>query len=236
MDIARSDFMSKHPVSAAGGALPAESRQSKHPDAALFTLAEECIAAARARDMACDKMNDASKNLCWVHVPRPVFKTERDADLKLYAGPGVGAPYDSEEIAAIRVFCRMAGKEESHSLAGSDAYFRGVEILDAWANWQEAREQEENRTGMTTASRVYCAADDKFAAIAGTVAKTPAATIEGVLAKTRAMRTVFPNDIALEEDIRRGLRRYGADTDAVALSLARDLINLIKSEALARRK
>ena len=46
--------MPKTTVSAASGAMPAEAPQSDRPDAAIFALAEECIAASRERDKALD--------------------------------------------------------------------------------------------------------------------------------------------------------------------------------------
>ncbi len=178
--------MSKRTVSAAGGAMPAQGQPSNHLDAALFALAEECIAAGRERDKALDRLKAAEKRYRPVPPPAAVLKTEKDARLGLYVGPGADEPYDREEIAAIRVFCRAEGAKPCGSSVKTAAYFRGLEILDAWADWQEKVVREEERSGLAAATRADIETAGKFDAIAGKLATTPASTVEGVLAKTRA--------------------------------------------------
>ncbi len=178
--------MPKTTISAAGGAMPAEAPQSDRPDAAIFALAEECIAASRERDKALDRLEAAEKRHRPVPPPGAVLKTEKDARLGLYVGPGADEPYDREEIAAIRVFCRAQGAKPCGSSVETAAYFRGVEILDAWADWQEKVVREEERSGLAAARRADIETAGKFDAIAGKLATTPASTVEGILAKTRA--------------------------------------------------
>ena len=65
-----------------------------------------------------------------------------------------------------------------------------MEILRAWTDWKKAVGTEGERSGIAAANVAYRVVADKFEGIAGALAKTPAATIEGVLAKTRAFLTM----------------------------------------------
>ncbi len=226
--------MSKRTVSAAGGAMPAGAPQSDRPDAALFALAEECIAASREHDKTLDRVEAAEKRHRPVPPPAPVLKTEKDARLGLYVGPSADEAYDREEIAAIRVFCRAQGVKPCGSSVETAAYFRGIEILDAWADWQEKVAREEERSGLAAATRADIDAAHKFDAVAGKLATTPASTVDGILAKTRATLSVFIGDDGIAKSIREGLRRYGPNDDDISMSLARDLIRLVKSEGVAK--
>jgi hypothetical protein len=221
--------MSKTTASAAGGAAPAD-----HPDAALFAMAEECIVASRERDKVFAQMNVAEEKHNPIPTPEPVLKSQQDAQRGLFLGDGIGKPYDEVEIAAIRVFCRRVGRSPDGDVDPKRAYFRAMEILRAWADWQDAIKAEEERSGLVAANAAYRIVQDKFDAVAGALAKTPAATIEGVLAKTRAFLCVFTDDDAMASNIRDELRDFGADEDVAPMSLARDLIRLVKSEGAAQ--
>jgi hypothetical protein len=109
-----------------------------------------------------------------------------------------------------------------------------MEILLAWTDWKKAVGTEEERSGIAAANVAYRVVADKFEEIAGALAKTPAATIEGVLAKTRAFLSLFPDDDAMANNIRDELREFGSDEDVASISLARDLIRLVKSEGAAQ--
>ena len=225
--------MSKPTVSAAGGAMPAEGHPADHPDAALFALAQECSAAASERQKTVDHLNLVEAEYEPVPAPDTLTKTKRDAELGLYIGSG-DWPYDEAEIAAIRVLCRTIGHSGNPTPQRCEAYKRSKEILAAWANWREAFKREEARSGMTAANRAYDAAADRFDDVAARLARIPAATIEGVLAKTKATLYVFADDIDLARKIWGDLHDYGPEQDAIATSLARDLIRLVKSEGAAQ--
>ena len=222
--------MSKTTASAAGGAMPA----ADHPDAALFTLAEECIAAASERDETLDRLNDAEENHFPIPTPEAVLRTEKDVQLRIYVGGGLGTAYNREEIAAIRIMVRTVGRDPNVTRAQHAAYTRGAEILDAWAGWREMLDREEERSGMAAATRAYHGASDKFDEVAGKLATTSAATIDGVMAKTRALAHLYPDDALVGEGIKETLRQFGPEQDVASASLARDLIRLVKSEGAAQ--
>jgi hypothetical protein len=66
------------------------------------------------------------------------------------------------------------------------AFVRGMEIIKAWVAWEEAVAKGEERSGLAAAQAADDLAADKFNAIASKLVLTPAATIEGVIAKARA--------------------------------------------------
>jgi hypothetical protein len=146
---------------------------------------------------------------------------------------GIGGRIASE-FAAIRVFCRTLGHCSHPSPRDCAAYTRSKEILSAWTAWRAAFTREEERSGITAANRAYDAATDRFDDVAARLARTPAATIEGVLAKTRATLGVFADDVELARNIWNNLHAYGPEHSAIAMSLARDLIRLVKSEGAAQ--
>jgi hypothetical protein len=225
--------MSKHIVSAAGGAMPAEGQPADHPDAALFAMAEECSAAASECEKAIDHLNLVEAEYKPVPAPDAIMKTKRDAELGLYLGSGDWS-YGESEIAAIRVLCRTIGHSGHPTPQSCEAYKRSKEILEAWTAWREAFTREEERSGIAAANRAYDVAADRFDEIAERLARTPAASIEGVLAKTRATLHVFIDDLALARKIWDDLHIHGHEHDAIATSLARDLIRLVKSEGAAQ--
>jgi hypothetical protein len=197
-----------------------------HPDDAIFALAEECLAAARCRDKAQDAFTAAERLHRPAPMPEALMKTAADADVRLFAGPGIGKPYEPEEIAAIRVMCRATAKSDMSGRA-LQAYLRGTEILELWAGWRDAAGAAEQQSGFAAVKGAYADAMDRFDDLASRLAAIPAETIEGVFAKTRALIGVFPDDDAMVDAIRMNIRSYGADDDSVALSLARDLVRLV---------
>ena len=224
--------MSKPTVSATGAAMPAESQAADHPDAALFAMAEECSAAASECEKAIDYLNLVEAEYEPVPAPDAIMKTKRDAELGLYIGSG-DRSYGESGIAAIRVLCRTIA--HGHPTPQScEAYKRSKEILEAWTAWREAFTREEERSGIAAANRAYDVAANRFDEIAERLARTPAASLEGVLAKTRATLHVFIDDLALARKIWDDLHIHGPEHDAIATSLARDLIRLVKSEGAAQ--
>jgi hypothetical protein len=224
--------MSKPTASAAGGAMPASGHAADHPDAALFALVEECIAAAAERDKGLDLIEHAENLHREVAIPPAVLRSERDLELRLYVGAAEGEPYGLAEIAAMRTFRRSRNSEDTpESLR---AFIRCGEILDAWADWQDALAREEERCGLDAARRTETVVADRFDEIAEKVVKTPAATIEGVIAKARASQHVMPDDHQMTVTMLDEMRRYGIDEDIFSKSLARDLLRLAKIEGAAQ--
>jgi hypothetical protein len=77
------------------------------------------------------------------------------------------------------------------------------------------------------ASLVRAEAFDSLERIASHLAKTRVSTIDGLLAKARALESAFPDDDGFADLIRQGLDSHGpVDAHTIALSLARDILAL----------
>jgi hypothetical protein len=158
------------------------------------------------------------------------LRTESDAKMHLFAGGGFGYAYGELEIEALRVFCRRAGRATDNNECEGRASLRGFEILDSWAAWRAEVEAEETRSGLSEANKAFSDADDELDALSAQLANTPALTIEGIFAKSAAMRFPFPEDPWLSDRLRDDLRRYGPDEGSLALSLTRDLLGLVRNK------
>jgi hypothetical protein len=182
------------------------------------------------REKAADMIEVAERGERQIEPPKAALRTESDARMHLFVGGGFGGPYDEAEIAALRVFCRKAGRDTGNSQQESLAYFRGVEILDSWTAWRAEVEAEEARSGLSEANKAFSDDDAKLDALSAQLANTPALTIEGILAKSAAMRFIFREDPGLSDGLRDDLRRYGPEEGSLALSLTRDLLSLVRSK------
>src|ERR1700722_5480061 len=89
-------------------------------------------------------------------------------------------------------------------------FVRGMEIIQAWVAWKEAVAKGEERSGMAAANAADAIASDRFDAIAAKLVMTPAATIEGVMAKARATANVFGENVS-GECLRNELRVWRPD-------------------------
>jgi hypothetical protein len=225
--------MSKSTISAAGGAMPASGHTADHPDAALFALAEECAVAFREREKVTDHLNAVEAEFEPVPAPAAIKKTKRDFELGLYLG-NANFDYDKSEIAAIRTLCRTICHRPSPSELDLERFRRCKEVIGAWTAWQDAFTREKERSGVAAANRAWDEATDKSDDIAERLARMPAATIEGVLAKARATQYAFIGDAALGAKVREDLHLYGPEQEAFATSFARDLIRIVKSEGAAQ--
>lgn len=92
---------------------------------------------------------------------------------------------------------------------------------------KEARERTES--GLIEATRRCHAALDAHSALAEQLLETQARTLDGVLAKARALRRNFSED--MDEDLQNKLRIMGEENETVAISLARDIFGLASQKA-----
>jgi hypothetical protein len=74
-------------VRANARALP---KTTKHPDAAIFELAERCTAAWQRREAACDLLEEADQRHRAMEPPKALVKTAQDDEMGLFVGNGVG--------------------------------------------------------------------------------------------------------------------------------------------------
>ncbi len=89
--------------------------------------------------------------------------------------------------------------------------------------------------GEEQASRGDVETFEVYEGIASLLARTQALTVEGLFAKARVFESVFPAPEYLASSIREGLEKFGVgDEDAIALSLARDILVLAQGGEAAR--
>jgi hypothetical protein len=82
------------------------------------------------------------------------------------------------------------------------------------------------------AQRLQGIALDELRDLAMPVVWMKASTVDGLLAKARAMKFAFPEDGAIVERIEEGLKEEGPfDAEPMSFSLARDLLALAREEA-----
>jgi hypothetical protein len=105
-------------------------------------------------------------------------------------------------------------------------YRRGVEILTAWGHWRPAIDAEEARTGIAEVQRASVQASDEGEHLAERMARLPVSTLEGLLAKAAALQEHLPPIEGISDGIRDYVLLYGVDEEALALSLARDVLAL----------
>jgi hypothetical protein len=222
--------MPKATVRANAQTLP---KTTKHPDAAIFELAERCTAAWQRREAACDLLEEADQRHRAMEPPKALVKTAQDDEMGLFVGNGVGEMYGREEIEVIRVIGRNLSRRNIACADGMEVFrasSRCREILTAWTEWTERQKAEEAVSGYDEASRNQGLAHDELDIIASQLAFTRASTVEGLVAKARALRFAF--EIAcVAKCIEKRISEFGVDDVSTSLSLAHDILNLKIEEA-----
>jgi hypothetical protein len=218
--------MSKRTVRASARALP---EATPHPDAEIFALAEQCIAADRVRIEASDALEKADERC--LDIAPVIIRTDRDKALGLYVGNRAGTAYTQDDIPVLRALVRAHSIiDNSSPKEAIETWQRASRILDALRDLKEEEAWEGVESGLTDAKRCYAAADGAYDDLAERLLNTPAKTIEGVFAKARVMQHVYlAADIGA--DLQERMRRMGPDDEAFASSLSRDLISLVSEEA-----
>jgi hypothetical protein len=211
--------MPKSKIPATGGAMPA----TAHPDAALITLVDKTLEAERHLYGALEKRDAAEERGKPIATPDAVIKTEEDTRLRLFRGHGAGYPYHDDEIAALRAWHRADGRRTvgEGSFAARE---RASKILDAWADWRDARRREEERVGLDKAEGAYREGAQVHSDLLAAVLKTRAATLDRAMAKLKAGVGWLPLGDGLDDEIRNGLRLYGPGEDTISFSIVRDLL------------
>ena len=197
-----------------------------HPDAAIFALAKKCKESRERRDKLIDAYNAAEAEHRRIETPRAVYKTEADAKMQLFTGGGIGNVYSADEIDHVRAFCRTWARAPAVSCTMYAIYVRGIEILRAWGHWCPEIDAEEARTGIAEVERASVQASDEGEHLAEQMARLPASTLEGLLAKAAALQEYFPPIESISDKIRDDMLLYGFDNDTLARSLARDVLAL----------
>jgi hypothetical protein len=83
-----------------------------------------------------------------------------------------------------------------------------------------------NEAEEAEAERVQSIALDELRDLGVSLARMQASTVDGLLAKAKALKFAFPTDDALAERLEEGLMDDAFDADPISLSLARDLLVL----------
>jgi hypothetical protein len=207
--------------------------KAAHPDAEIFTLAEQVEVARKLYDEAIEAEEKADDRCRHLPTPPVIIRTKNDMELGLFVGNRVGTSYGRDDVPALRALLR------AHSIFGNnrdgEVWLRTTAILDALRNLKEEDAREGWTSGMTEAKRRHDVANDAYEDLVGRLVKKQAATIEGALAKARSMRrSLFCDDEESSTEnfnakLKYALDRLGPDGDACALSLARDLVHLAAS-------
>jgi len=201
----------------------AASDESIFADAELMTIADACAEAARAREAAADAAQQAEAQREPLTPPAAILKTQRDAELGLFDGQGVGTPYRKAEIDRLRP---LADRQTSSVSAEPPPphLTRSCEIVSAWPAWSAA---------LATCAD-DCALDgaaDRHEELLRRLLVMPALTLDGVVAKARAFDSLFGDDAALARSAESDFDRFGPTESVLALALARDLIRIARAAA-----
>jgi hypothetical protein len=166
-----------------------------------------------------------------IEPPAALLRTEADFALGLFVSKGaIGKIYEQEDIALIRALVRREGRRpgDRHSYS---VFARGLAIIEHWHEWQEEVAEAEAASGYRAADEAQSEVHDRQREAAKKLAVLPANTFDGMVAKARAFQFIFPDDPALYKQLCNDLDRFGADGEALAMSLAADLIRLARKEA-----
>jgi hypothetical protein len=226
--------MTKATVRADARTLP---KGAQHPDAAIFALAEQCIAAAQVRDETGDALGKAEErcqSLRPSNPPEVLRRTEQDKRLGLYVGDRVGTMYNREDIPVLRALVRSSSifyfDGRSNNIEG---HRRARDILKAMRDWkdEEARlAREAHESGLTDAENRHYEALNSYNDLAEQLLKMAAATVDGVLAKARAGRHNFLTEESLDKDLQEQLNCIDQPYEAFTISIARDMLRLANGE------
>ena len=174
-----------------------------HPDAAIFALAKKCKESDEHRDKLAEAYDAADAKRRRIETPRAVYKTEADAKMQLFTDGGIGKVYRADEINHMRALCRTFGRAPAN-LTTIAVYRRGVEILTAWGHWRAEVDAEEVRTGLAEVRDALAQASDEGDMLAEQMARLPASTLEGLLAKAAAVQKHLRPVESMSDKISRG--------------------------------
>jgi hypothetical protein len=226
--------MSKATVRANARTLP---KATKHPDAAIFALAEQCIAAAQVRAEtgdALEKAEERCQSLRPSNPPEVLRRTEKDKRLGLYVGDRLGTMYNREDIPVLRALVRSGSILYFDGRSNIEVYLRARDILKALRDWKDKEAclaREEHESGLTDAQNRHYEAINSYDDLAEQLLKMTAATVDGVLAKARAGRHNFLTEESLDKDLRDRFECIGTEYEAFTISIARDMLRLANGEA-----
>ena len=100
-------------------------KSSDQPDAAIFALAKELAAAAKAYDETMHAIEEAEERCRSITSPPVIMRTERDKQLGLFVGNRVGVAYTDDDVPALRALVR------AHTIVSGPR---------DWETWSRARE------------------------------------------------------------------------------------------------
>ena len=217
--------MTKRALRANARTLP---EATPHPDAAIFELAEKCVAANQRYLAAADAFDEAEGRKRENKAPATLIKTDEDAKMRLFVLGCTGETYDGFEVEAIGAILRSL----RYGGAGScPAYRRGRNIIESWIAWSGREKAEEARSGYDAADRAQKAALNEASHLGTKLAMTRASTIDGLLAKVRTFEA-FCGTKGLGGKIEREINEFGVFVvEPLALSFAYDLFTLVGAEA-----
>ena len=204
-----------------------------HPDAAIFALAKKCKESDERRGKLTEACDAAETKRRRVETPRAVYKTDADAKIQLFTDGGIGSVYRYDEINRIRTLCRTCARAPA-SLTTIPVYRRGLEILTAWGHWRAEVDAEEARTGVAGVRDALAEASGDGDILAEQMASLSASTLDGLLAKAAALQKHLPPVEDISDKIREDVLLYGFDQEALALSLARDVLALAQGVEATR--
>jgi hypothetical protein len=206
--------------------------KAKHSDAELFALVERVVDAHKRLELSRDDLYEAFQGIRRVSDMFPALrKTEADAQLGFFVGPGVGHLYEQEEIDRIRAFARAKARTIADAgLEDAKPFDRAIAILDAWASREERKDVERAADG----DKEHRSRQRDYDGLAAELILMRPATIEGVMAKAKALILETPinaddnddNDDNDGDALGIALRRFGPDEQTVTLSLTYDVLRL----------
>lgn len=220
-------------VPAAATGLPAA---NDHPDDRLWNLALETEETEHALDRAYDAERAAEDLFQYPPVPEALF-LRADDPLTFPSArcrdPATGRDYFGEgameKIEAIAVSAPSALRRE-HEIA------RAQEIATAWRAFQAAWDAEKERCGWAAAEAVSEGISATVKELRTKLIPLRARTLDGALAKARAVVAGMGSTLS-EEELARELEDNGPNVDTLATSLMLDLKNLQQpAQALAARQ
>jgi hypothetical protein len=189
-----------------------------HPDADIFALIGRC----REVDKFWSADSAAREKVLWAHVGAAHPPKWTDADASVWPIVTPGEQLHTSELDSLRACFAVPALWGTLNFPPQAFAERAREILAALDDWLNVLKAAREHPDVVAAQAEADAHGDEWRDLAERLARTPAKTVDGIIAKLAMVAT----DMAYgEEDL------DGADYDGIAMSAALDAMRLQKAGA-----
>ena len=184
-----------------------------HPDAEIFALIKRC---GEVDKLSC-AASQAADELLWVHVGGAHPPTWTDADARVLPEVTPGDGLNPNEIDRLRACLALPALFDEWGFSPQAFAERAREIVAAHDDFRDRLEAANEHPDVVAAEDERDALRNQWRELAERLAKTPATTVEGMIAK---LAMVAIDMVYAEEDCLSG------DYDSIAASAALDAVRL----------